>query len=106
MAQITLYLDDNLLARMRETAAASRVSQSQFVTNLIREALHEQWPQDVVLMAGALPGFPTVEGLRAGDDNALRAGNGHARRAGDGNALRVDVAGSPGGEVADGGATR
>ena len=64
MAQITLYLDDNLLARMRETAAASRVSQSQFVTNLIREALHEQWPQDVVLMAGALPGFPMVEALR------------------------------------------
>lgn len=98
MAQITLYLDDNLLARMRETAAASRVSQSQFVTNLIREALHEQWPQDVVLLAGALPGFPMVEALRAGDGMPSQAGGGHA--------LRKDVAEIPRGEVADGGATR
>ncbi|MEN9418076.1 MAG: hypothetical protein RI988_1696 [Pseudomonadota bacterium] len=65
MAQVTLYLDDTLLAKMRETAAALGISQSQFVTNLIREAHREHWPQDVLLLAGALPRFPLPEALRA-----------------------------------------
>jgi hypothetical protein len=64
MAQVTLYLDDTLLAKMRETAAALRISQSQFVGNLIREAHQEHWPQEVVLLAGALPQFPLPEALR------------------------------------------
>jgi hypothetical protein len=65
MAQVTLYIDDSLLAKMRETAAAHGISQSQYVTNLIREALQEHWPQDVLLLAGALPRFPLPEALRA-----------------------------------------
>jgi hypothetical protein len=70
MAQVTLYLDDTLLAKMRETAAALRISQSQFVGNLIREAHQEHWPQEVVLLAGALPQFPLPEALRDGEGAA------------------------------------
>jgi hypothetical protein len=44
MAQVTLYLDDTLLAKMRETA--------------------------VVLLAGALPQFPLPEALRDGEGAA------------------------------------
>jgi len=65
MAQITLYLDDALQARLRESAARQQVSQSQFVANLIRQAVDDRWPEDVLALAGALQDFPSAEELRA-----------------------------------------
>ncbi|MFM7703823.1 MAG: ribbon-helix-helix protein, CopG family [Rubrivivax sp.] len=65
MAQVTLYLDDALMAKLRESAAGQRLSQSQFVANLIRQAVGEHWPAEVLMLAGALPGFPHAEELRA-----------------------------------------
>jgi metal-responsive CopG/Arc/MetJ family transcriptional regulator len=65
MAQITLYLDDALLTRLRASAARQQVSQSQFVSNLIRQAVDDKWPEDVLALAGALPAFPDAKGLRA-----------------------------------------
>lgn len=65
MAQVTLYLDDELLTRLRQTAARERVSQSQFVAKLIRQAVDDRWPEDVLALAGALPAFATADELRA-----------------------------------------
>lgn len=65
MAQLTLYLDDELLTRLRASAARQHVSQSQFVANLIRQAVDDRWPEEVLALAGALPTFPLAEELRA-----------------------------------------
>lgn len=65
MAHITLYLDDALMARLRESAAREQVSQSQFVANLVRQAVGHRWPDEVLALAGALPGFPAADDLRA-----------------------------------------
>ena len=65
MAQITLYLDDALQALLKASAARHQLSQSQFVAQLIRRAVDDQWPQDVLALAGALPEFPQAEALRA-----------------------------------------
>ena len=65
MAQVTLYLDDELLIRLRASAAREQVSQSQFVANLIRQAVEDRWPEDVLALAGAIPAFPLAHELRA-----------------------------------------
>ena len=65
MAQITLYIDDATQARLREAAAQREVSQSQFVADLIRRATAADWPAEVLALAGAVPGFPLAEELRA-----------------------------------------
>lgn len=65
MAQITLYLDDELEARLREASKAANLSQSRFVANLIAEKLHHEWPESVLALAGAWPDFPEAEELRA-----------------------------------------
>lgn len=67
MARITLYLDDALPARLRESAARQQVSQSQFVANLIRQAVDDRWPEDVLALAGALQHSPSAEELRAAE---------------------------------------
>lgn len=66
MAQITLYIDDRTQARLREAAARTKVSQSQFVADLIRRATAEQWPEDVLALAGSIPDFPHADQLRDG----------------------------------------
>jgi hypothetical protein len=66
MAQITLYIDDQLQARLRDVAEQRKVSQSQFVADLIRTATSGRWSQEVLDMAGAAPDFPLADELRAG----------------------------------------
>ena len=66
MAQITLYIDDEVQSRLREAASRRQVSQSQFVADLIRRATAERWPDEVVALAGSLPGFPAADAIRGG----------------------------------------
>ena len=67
MAQITLYLDDDLAARLRAAAKAANLSQSRWVANLITDKLHQEWPAAVAALAGAWPDFPEAESLRVED---------------------------------------
>ncbi len=66
MAQVTLYIDADTQQRLREAAARRKVSQSQFVAELIRRATAAEWPPEVLALAGSLPDFPLAEELRAG----------------------------------------
>ncbi|HSI60687.1 MAG TPA: CopG family transcriptional regulator [Ideonella sp.] len=65
MAQVTLYLDDEVDSLLRSSAQAAGVSNSRWVADLIRHHAHAQWPQAVLDLAGAFPDFPTAEDLRA-----------------------------------------
>ncbi|WP_420630622.1 CopG family transcriptional regulator [Candidatus Leptofilum sp.] len=65
MAQITLYLDERLEARLRAAAQAANLSQSRWVANLIAEKLDDEWPAAVTALAGAWPDLPEVEAMRA-----------------------------------------
>jgi hypothetical protein len=73
MAQITLYLDDEMKARLRAAAKAANLSQSRFVANLIAEKLRHEWPAAVTELAGAWPDLPEADVLRAElDGNTMR----------------------------------
>lgn len=66
MAQITLYLDDELETRLRAAARSANLSQSRWVANLIAEKLHDEWPATVAALAGAWADMAEAEALRAG----------------------------------------
>lgn len=66
MAQITLYIDEATQARLREAAAQRKVSQSQFVAELIRKATANEWPAAALELFGSVPDFPLADELRAG----------------------------------------
>jgi hypothetical protein len=65
MAQITLYLEDALQARLKASAERHQMSQSQFVAKLIRQAVDDQWPPEVLALAGSMADFPNADELRA-----------------------------------------
>jgi hypothetical protein len=68
MAQITLYIDidEATQARLHQAAAQRKVSQSQFVAELIRQATTHTWPPQALELLGSDPDFPLADELRAG----------------------------------------
>ncbi len=65
MAQVTIYIEPELEAKMRAAAQAMNLSHSKWVANIIREKLQTEWPPTVVALAGAWTDLPEVEEIRA-----------------------------------------
>lgn len=53
MAQITLYVDDELAKAMRDAAEAAGVSLSRWIANLARERTASTWPAEFLALEGA-----------------------------------------------------
>ncbi len=65
MGQVTLYMDDDTLGRMRAAAEAAGVSMSAWLAQLVRERTRTDWPRDVAALAGAWRSGSSAEDLRA-----------------------------------------
>lgn len=65
MAQITIYLDDEVLALVKEATKGAGVSQSQWIADAVRRRIKREWPASVVALAGCWPDFPSAEQIRA-----------------------------------------
>jgi hypothetical protein len=64
MAQVTLYLDEETIERVRRAARASGLSRSRWLAALVREKTARQWPDAVRDLAGAWGDFPEAGELR------------------------------------------
>ena len=73
MAQVTIYLDDDTLSRMRTAAEAAGMSMSAWLARLVRERTATEWPPEAAALAGAWADFPSIEEIRSGRvDDARR----------------------------------
>lgn len=66
MGQVTIYLENSLEEKMRMSAKTMQLSQSKWIANLIREKLHDEWPDSIIKLVGTWENFPTSEEIRAG----------------------------------------
>jgi hypothetical protein len=66
MAQVTLHMDDETMARMRGAAAAAGLWMSAWLAQLVQERSRTAWPHEVAALAGAWRDLPGAEELRAG----------------------------------------
>lgn len=66
MAQVTLYLDDESMDRMRAAAEAAGLSMSAWLAQLVKERTRKEWPREVAALAGAWRDLPNAEELREG----------------------------------------
>ncbi len=75
MAQVTIYLDDVLAEAMRSTVKMKKSSQSRWISDLIRQALQDEWPVEVAALAGCWQEFPTLTEIRSsmGEDSEREA---------------------------------
>ena len=66
MAQITLYLPDEVENKARKAARAQKTSVSRWIADQIKHNLEKSLPQSWIDAAGASPDFPDVADLRKG----------------------------------------
>jgi len=64
MGQVTIYLEDQIEARMAAEAKARKLSKSKWVATIIREKLVEEWPPAVREAAGSWDDFPELVEIR------------------------------------------
>jgi predicted DNA-binding protein len=53
MGQLAIYIDEQLAERLEKTVKASGKSKSKWVTDVIRAALQDQWPEGFFDLAGS-----------------------------------------------------
>ncbi|MFO7761591.1 MAG: CopG family transcriptional regulator [Desulfobia sp.] len=68
MGQVTIYLDNETQEKMKKAAASSKLSVSKWVAGLIREKVSEEWPDEVISLAGSWKDdFSTLAEIRRSD---------------------------------------
>lgn len=65
MAQVTIYLDEAAERRVKSAAKKAGVSVSRWVADLVENRTRNEWPAEVLELAGAWTDFPDPEDLRA-----------------------------------------
>ena len=68
MGQVTIYLEDEVEAKMREAAKTMHMSQSRWIANIIKEKVADEWPESILKLAGAWKDFPTLNEIRSTQD--------------------------------------
>ena len=66
MAQITIYLPDDLENKARRAAKAKGKSVSRWIADQVVHSLDDTWPKGVLDAAGAFRDFPSLEEIRKG----------------------------------------
>ena len=65
MAQITIYIDNNLEERIKEIAKNTGQSISKYISNAIVQKLNNSWNEDIKNLSGSWSDFPTLEEIRS-----------------------------------------
>ncbi|WLE96098.1 MAG: CopG family transcriptional regulator [Candidatus Electrothrix communis] len=66
MGQVTIYLDNETENKLKKAAKSSHLSVSKWIAGIIKEKIMNEWPQDVVGLAGSWKDdFPTLEEIRS-----------------------------------------
>ena len=66
MGQVTIYLNNELEAKVQQITKSMHISKSKWVANLIKEKIADEWPESVKNLAGAWTDLPSAEEIREG----------------------------------------
>lgn len=64
MRRVTIHLNDNIEKKMNAAAQSSQLSVGEWIAQLIKEQVDNEWPASVIQMAGSWDDFPTLEEIR------------------------------------------
>jgi hypothetical protein len=66
MAQVTIYLPDDVEAQARKAAKARGTSLGKWIAERVAEEMRSTWPTEVLAGLASFPDFPEESELRAG----------------------------------------
>jgi len=65
MAQVTIYIPNELESRIKEKASSLDISISKFISTLLEQKVQNEWSHSSRKLAGAWDDFPTLQEIRA-----------------------------------------
>jgi len=65
MAQITIYIPNDLESQIKAIASSLNISISKFISTLIEQKVQNEWSHNSRKLAGAWDDFPRLEEIRA-----------------------------------------
>ncbi len=67
MAQITIYINNDLESKVKEIANSQEISISKYISTLIERNINNNWNPKIKNLAGSWSDFPTIEEIRNND---------------------------------------
>ncbi len=67
MSQITIYIDNNLEAKVKKMATETGLSISKFISNVLEKNIADTWDNDVKNLTGSWSDFPSLDEIRDTD---------------------------------------
>ncbi len=65
MAQVTIYIANDLESQVKAMASSLNISMSKFISTLIEQKVQNEWSHDIEKLAGTWDDFPTLQDIRA-----------------------------------------
>ena len=75
MAQVTIYIPNDLESQIKAMASSLNISISKFISTVLEQKVQNEWNDNSRKLAGAWDDFPTLEEIRAnqGEDTQREA---------------------------------
>ncbi len=67
MAQITIYINNDLESKVKEIASAQETSISKYISTVLERNISNNWNPKIKHLAGSWSDFPTIEEIRSND---------------------------------------
>jgi len=64
MAQVTIYMSNNLESKIKNIANSLNISISKFIANILEQKVQNEWNINTKKLAGSWDDFPTLEEIR------------------------------------------
>jgi len=61
MAQVTIYIDNNLEENIKKLAKNTGESISKFISKILEQNISSRWDSDIKNLSGSWSDFPTIE---------------------------------------------
>jgi len=65
MAQVTIYISNDLESQIKAMASSLNISISKFISTILEQKVQNEWSHDIKKLAGAWDDFPTLQEIRA-----------------------------------------
>jgi len=64
MAQVTIYIDNNLEENIKRLAKNTGESISKFISKILEQNISSNWDNEIKDLAGSWSDFPTIEDIK------------------------------------------
>ena len=65
MAEVTIYIPDDLESQIKTMASSLNISISKFISGILEQKVQNEWSYSSKKLAGSWEDFPTLQEIRA-----------------------------------------